>query len=596
MAEPTILAPLDPTGITDVQTVSRKDAEKYEKYERWYKNEEGLFGKLGKFLAKAQDAGYLSRLEIANQTISPKSTVENLRVPVHRIVEFYSTTMLTGKALDEALPLKFPDIDEQADAELADQMPDREPIPQPEEVPETRARKAAIHKLWRWSNILQRLRVGKRYLARDGQTFIKVVRPEGKDYCYKQFIPTKHVTDFELDDRGNIKFIRIDVPSSKTDDNTGFARKTWKTEIWRKGDSSDEPGYALFAEVDRTSSSSVPAEKVLEARDSKKIPLGGEGEDAYRFDFVPVVVINAADIGDKRPEPIYAHGLHLIAWVCKEATRLSDLMFRFNKAFKVIYGIGNDREGRPMAPPRPGNVRDLGTIHQEARDEHTVPFGGSRGHLLNRDEDISIEGIAVVGLSGNAQMADATPNIDYQAAREWINDHLREIYEENPELLYYAIESRANQSGPALRTLISGAINRAEEMEANLLAGLIVATKMAMTVAQDAGFEGFSEQEIGTFDNGDFEHEIEPKEIMPLTEDEKEDVRTKKLDNAAKLVALGATREQAFEEVGISIPGGLQPQPEGDMDGDALSRAAEALAAQNQAPGVDGGPDQETRR
>jgi hypothetical protein len=288
--------------------------------------------------------------------------------------------------------------------------------------------------------------------------------------------------------------------------------------------------------------------------------------------------VNAQDTGEKRPEPVYAHGLHLISWICREATRLSDLMFRFNKAFKVIFGMGNDAQGRPMPPPKPGNVRDLGTMHQESQAEHTVPLGGHRATLLSREnEDISIEGIAVTGLPGTAQMADATPNINYEAARVWINDHVREVYEELPELLYYAVESRANQSGAALRTLIAGAISRGEEMQRNLVTGLVKADKMALTVAQLAGFDGFTEAEIGTYEGDGFDHEIEPSEIMPLTDTEKEEVRMRKIASAQALVALGVPRDRALEEVGLDL-GELEPEPEGGVGGDAVAQAAAALA------------------
>lgn len=550
---------------TEALTVSRADAQKYEKYEKWYKNEDGLFGALGKFLAQTGAfGGAFTRVELAGTTVSPRSSVENLRNPVPRIVEFYATTMLSGKSLEEALPLQTK-VDEgqgEGQGDAIDHLKD------------------AILKVWEWSNLFQSIRVAKRYLARDGQFFEKVARPEGKDFCYLQFIAAKTVTDFTEDERGNVTYIRLDVPDAKTDEN-GMSRKIWRTEIWRKGKDGQE-GYALFAESERTSEASVPTEKrVAQSPGAIRLALGSEATGAYRFDFVPFVVVNAQDTGEKRPEPVYANGLHLIAWVCREATRLSDLMFRFNKAFKVVFGMGNDKEGRPMPAPRI-QPRDLGAMQQEQASlaEHTVPFAGSRGTVLSSGDDISIEGIAVTGLPGSAQMADATPNINYEAARQWISDHMREIYEALPELLYYAVESRANQSGVALRTLIAGAINRGEEMQSNIVAGLIKADQMALSIAQLEGFEGFSEGEIGVYGTGDFDHEIDPPEIMPLSDEETEDVRSKKIANAQALVALGLSRDAAMKEVGLDVEG-LAPQLEGGLTVDDLTAAAAALASRN---------------
>lgn len=556
-------------------TVSRVEARKYEAYERWYANRDGLFTALGKFVGSVGEHT-ADRISVGNVGLKPRSSVENLRNPVHRTVEFYATTMLTGP-LNDALKIEEPD------SQVEGEEPNTET---PEKL------KEAILKVWERSNMDSQKQVAKRYLARDGQLFEKVVLPEGKDYCYQQFLPAKDVTDFDTDERGNITYIRIDVPDVKVQEN-GQSRKIWLTEIWRKGEN-EEPGYAFFGESERRNPDTVPSEKSVR-ESGKRVELGTDS--GYEFDFVPFVVVNAQDTGEKRPDPVYAHGLHLISWVCREATRLSDLMFRFNKAFKVIFGSGNDAQGRPLPPPKPGGVRDLGAMERESRAMaaglHTVTMGDSRGSVLSREnEDISIEGIAVTGLPGTAQMADATPNINYEAARVWINDHMREIYEELPELLYYAIESRANQSGAALRTLIAGAISRAEEMQENLIAGLVKSDKMALTVSQLEGHEGFSEAEIGTYEDGGFDHTIEPPEILPLTEEEIQKAEAGKLTNARDLMGIlsqlqvspEAQRKVILTELGHEdliedAASAEDSEPEGNPTPDELRASQEALTA-----------------
>ena len=558
--------------------VSRSAAQRYETYARWYKNEDGLFSALGKFTGESSSAsGDLAAVRFNHGEARLRSSVENLRNPVHRLVEFYATSILSG-TLDEALPIKV-DEDDELDEDLQE---GGDQDAQAVREKRVKALVRGVKKIWEWSTLGQQKQVAKRFLALYGQFFIKIVQPTGKPYCYLQFVRPQHVTDFEADPRGNVVYIRLDVPDVVLDEG-GQSRKIWRTEIWRKGrtnpDGTTEAGFALFADMPRATAGEVPTEAAVR-REGKSHKLGEAG--AYLFDFVPFVVVNAADTGEKRPDPVYAHGLHLISWICRESTRLSDLMFRFNKAFKVIFGAGNDATGRPMAPPKPGNVRDLGSVHRDqqaaAAGEHTVPFRGSRAAVLSREhEDISVEGVAVVGLSGNAQMADATPNINYTAAREWILDHLKEVYEELPELLFYAVEARANQSNAALRTLIAGAINRGQEMQSNLVTGLVKADKMALTIAQLAGLDGFGIDEIGTFEEGSFDHKIEPPEIMPLSDGEEEEVRTKKIANVAALVALGVPRERAFEIVGLDV-GELGPELDDAGATDDVARTAQALA------------------
>lgn len=110
------------------------------------------------------------------------------------------------------------------------------------------------------------------------------------------------------------------------------------------------------------------------------------------------------------------------------------------------------------------------------------------------------------------------------------------------------MESRANQSGATLRTLIAGTVNRTEEMQSNLLAGLVRADKTALTIAQLRGFDGSSEAGIGTYENGGFDREIEP-----LSETEREEVCSKKIADAQALVALRVPRGRTLKEVGLDV-------------------------------------------
>lgn len=518
-------------------SVSRARAKHYEDYERYYRNEDGLYTELGKFMGNAVllPSRVQEHMRSHNLGYAARSSVESLRNPVPRIVEFYSDVLLTGD-LEEAFPLK-------SDPKEDDSNEERDSL------------KEAILKVWEWSNLQQQKQVLKRFTALYGQCWLKVVRPAGKGFCYLQIIRPQHVTAFEEDERGNITYIRLDIPD--VEEVEGREKHIWRSEVWRKGeDENDAPrdGEAIFATTERRNADTVPSEKRLrEAAGAKGVKKFSELHGA---DFVPFVTVNAADTGEDRPAPVYSAGLQLVDWINREATRLSDLFFRFNKAFKGVVGIGNDARGRPMAPPKPEGVRDLGAMYAEQQGmqqgAYTQMQGGERGAILSRqNENISIEGVAVIGLPGDAQMVDLAPNINYAAAVQWLDKHLRELYEECPELLYYAVEGRANQSGSALRTLLAGAVHRAEEMRSNILSALVKADKMTLTVAQEAGFPDFSATKIGTYEGGGFEHSFDPPEIFPASEDEREAARTKKLENVSKMLTMlegaGVTVEKRQE-------------------------------------------------
>lgn len=507
---------------SDSISLSRKEAESYEKYDTWARGGPDMFTELGMFMGN-------STLNVSNRisgqlgAMRVRSSVEAIRNAVPRIVSYYSDVLFTGD-LEDALELKFGQDGENESSEKL---------------------KAAIHEVWEFSNLTQSRRVLVRYLALYGSVFIKVVRPESKDYCYLQWLKPQYITAFDEDDRGNLTYVRLDIPDTE-DTGTPQERPVWRSESWSK-----EKQEAVFATIERRSDDTVASEQALRDADGAKVL---SFEELHGADFLPFAAIRAADTGEKRPAPVYDNALHLMAWINREATRLSDLLFRHNKAHKAIVGIGNDASGRPMAPPRPDGVRDLGQMNAEQEAQYTQPFGGSRGTILSsQNDDISIDGVAVMGLPGNAQMVDISPNINYEAARQWISDHIRELYEECPELLYYAVENRANQSGYALRQLIAGAVSRAEEMRDSILAALLKADMMALTVAQQAGLEGFSSSEIGTYENGDFAHSFEPPEILPQTEAERREAEAAKTENAQSLMGvltqLGVPREKQREVV-----------------------------------------------
>jgi hypothetical protein len=515
-------------GRTEVfATQPRSHPKRYRRYEHYYRNEADVYTKLGQALKQPQsfDAPL-------------KSAIKALRNPVHRVVEFYATVILTGTA-KEAFPLGGTD--------------------------EALAR--AIYLVWAWSNLDQRKQVLKRYTGIYGQSFIKVVSPKDAQRVHYQLMTPQPISDFEKDDRGNLVYVRIDSPFEKEEGQPPKRVKKVHTEVWRKGTKDKSGYYRTWERPEDVSEDTVPTEKSLGNPKVSRELSEARTKDSLGFDFVPFVDISAMDTGEKRPRPAYEHALPLVDENNRMATRLHDLLFRYNKPFKAVQGIGNDTSGRPMPPPQV--------------QPQTQQFAGHTAHLLGEaGDDLSLGGDILFGLPGNAQLADVTPRLDFEAARNAILDMAVELREELPELLYYIAQERAQLSGRALRLLLAGAVDRASEMRANIHAGLIKANKMALTIAQVRGFPGFGSAQIGTYRRGEgFEHQIEPTEILPLSELEREEVRSRKIQNAAALISLGVKREDAMKEVGLEA-GELESEPEGGVAQDELSRAAAALSRQ----------------
>lgn len=575
------MEPLYEVTTDKVQTVSRAAAKSYEKYKTYYENPANLFGELGMFMPSGWQ-GDAVRGSLIGTNLKPKSTVEALRNPIPRIVEFYASNLLSG-SLEEALPLRAGEKVKDADA-LAE----------------------AVQEIHTASNLEAAKQVYKRITARDGQSFIKVVNDED-DVAYEQFIERRCVTDYAVDPRGNVTYIRTDVPREETN-SAGNTRKLWVSEVWSKGKKKDgerEPGYVVFATTERYTDDTVPSEKTLrEAPGAKVMSLADdeaadvENQERFRFSFVPFVAVNARDTGEKNPKPVYNDVLPLMAWINKEATRLSDLFFRFNKAFKAIVGAGVDKEGRMIPAIQLQQPKDLGDVYARQTAQQNgvqIPDSSRRGTVLDNGPDISIDGVAVVSLPGTAQMVDISPNIAYSEARAWISDHLREFIQAAPELLYSEVEARANQSGDALDRLMGAAIDRAEEMRTNLLAGLTKADKMALTISQLSGVEGFEPETIGTYDNGDFDHTFEVGPVRKESETEKQESEARKLDNAAKKIQLGIPKAVVMKELGYEEEAeNAEEEPEEDPAAD--DAVAEARKQLERMSGGGGGtnPDEPT--
>ncbi|MBL0320728.1 MAG: hypothetical protein IPP74_15745 [Alphaproteobacteria bacterium] len=89
-----------------------------------------------------------------------------------------------------------------------------------------------------------------------------------------------------------------------------------------------------------------------------------------------------------------------------------------------------------------------------------------------------------------------------------------------PELRWYAMNptDQSAMSGTALRTLLGAAVDRATEARNNFLSSLSRAFEMALTIGI---YNGVFPATLGTFDSGDFDHELHVDSAWGESVDEK---------------------------------------------------------------------------
>ncbi len=339
-----------------------------------------------------------------------------------------------------------------------------------------------IKQLWGWSNWLQNKQLAVRLAAILGEVYIKVAQPKA-GRIYLQLIRPEHVTDFSTDEQGNLTYIRVDVPqAAREEDKTVF--KT-HTEIW-------QPGRARFwlhkkdpdADIARLG---TPVQDLDTA-----VEMG--------IDFVPFVRAIFKDVGGDRGVGSYLLSLEKIDEVNRMATRLHNQLFKHNDVtWALTANMVDAATGRPLPAP------NIGTTTDDDGNE-VVEMGGER----------------MVRLPGNSSLETLIPALDYSAALDILESQVMELEKDLPELKYFGLQDAGTLSGTAIRLLMGPAITSAVEVRANMESALVRAQQMALTIGQAAKIEGWGD--LGTFDDGDFEHGFKERDIIPVSRSERAEV------------------------------------------------------------------------
>jgi hypothetical protein len=384
----------------------------------------------------------LTGLGVKRQELRP------LRNPAFRVVEFYAAKLWPG-TLPAALPIvtKNPRIID------------------------------PIQQVWTWSNWGSEKQAAARWFACYGDMFIKVSTRENligePSRVFLQNIEPQFVTDFDADERGYLTYVRIDIPRQRRDGDKTI--NYLHTEVWTKED------YRLW---EHNKEATTPTEQLGPPKEQK--PLSDFG-----IDFVPIVWQAFRNIGDQRGMAAITPAIDKIDEANRQATRLHQMLFRYNRALWALAANAQDAQGRPLPPPRLGD--------------------SSADNTLEMDDD------TIVRLPGMSTLSSLVPALNYESALSVIDAQMSEIQRDLPELAYYELRGR-DVSGVAAELLLGDAIDRLLEARGNAEGALIRADQMALTIGI-AG--GIFDEALGTYEDGALDHMFADRPVLTTSESER---------------------------------------------------------------------------
>jgi hypothetical protein len=317
----------------------------------------------------------------------------------------------------------------------------------------------SIRKFLKWSNFDGTKRTMLRKDALHGNLFVKV-SSNGEEVT-QEYIDMKHVTMFCQESDGEITEIRIDVPQEKN--------KTY-TEYWTL----DGAYMATW----------------LHGGD-KGTSLAGLGTpdvqhslSEFGIDFLPFVLTKFKDTGKKYGKSCIDHAIVKIDEVNRKHTRMSELLFQYNKPVFGVVNQSRDNSGRPL----PIKKITSSNVNQNKSDDNLFLY---------------VEG---------ADIKSLIPDLKWMEVLAILQSDEEELERDLPELRYYSIKDSV-RSGVALQTLLAGALDRAKEAQENFNTNQERLNEMALTIGK---FYNIFPSSIGSYENGDFEHNISFDEIIPI--------------------------------------------------------------------------------
>jgi hypothetical protein len=350
--------------------------------------------------------------------------------PVYRLVEAY-TAKVYGGALD------FEDLSRGA-------------------IPVTMASdelKAAISKLWIWSNWGVQKSLYPRTGSQLGDVFIKTVDEPDKEKVRMEVLHPGKVKEAEFDAVGNVKTATIEYDRCETDG------KTW---------------YLYTEKIDQESFSFYKNGKPWDYLDNR--PGGANSQYDNIYGFVPLVHTKHKDVGQTWGANAFHAQLGKIDELNDSASLLND---QVRKAVNVMWYFAG--------------VKSKTEVNASTDEKDKMP--------------------AIYGPEGS-QPFPMIANVDITAAGINIERLQTELERDLPELALHRLREGGNVTAPGVRASYSDAIDHFTEAQGTYDDGLIRAHKMAVTIGGMRGYEGFQGFGLDSYDNGDLDHYINERPII----------------------------------------------------------------------------------
>lgn len=390
-----------------------------------------------------------------------------IRNPAHAVVEFYAAT-LWGET----------------DVTAADQLV-----------------QAAADQVLEWSNweaLRQRI---ARLLAMYGDLWLKVATRQDGDTVrrvFLQILDPAQIANFAEDERGFVTEVVIEAPA---DDPDYLVVEHW-----------DKPAGVVTWQLVRRDRRNEPGPII---RQATVADLG--------FDFVPVVHLRFRDTGDPRGMGAFTHALDLIDEANRIATRLYDLMFKYNRPDLVLSAAdGRDPVGRPLPPP-------------------DIARRGSSGNYELGEE-------RVVTLPPGYQLQHVVAPVDWGSYLSGLDNHLTAMERfALPELAYYRLADTGAASGRALRIMLAPALARVAETRTALDSGVARAIEMALTIGTVHGL-----WQLPAWDAGRARVSFTDRPLLPEDDYAALELEQERVAIAASLRQLGMPLAEILRRLGYT--------------------------------------------
>jgi hypothetical protein len=290
---------------------------------------------------------------------------------------------------------------------------------------------------------------------------------------FLQNLEPQFVTEFDADERGYLTYVRIDIPRTRREGDK--VKAYMHTEAWNKEE------YRLW-EHDKA----AETELAQLGTPKEQRPLSDFG-----IDFVPVVWQAFRNIGDTRGLAAITPAIDKIDEANRQATRLHQMLFRYNRALWALAANASDAQGRPLPPPRLGDS--------------------------NADNTIEMDDDTIVRLPGMSTLASLVPALNYEAALSVIDAQMDEIERDLPELAYSNMRKK-EMSGVAIEMVLGDTIDRLLEARGNAETALVRADQMALTIGIASGI---FDPALGTYEAGAFDHIFADRPVLTTSEGER---------------------------------------------------------------------------